>query len=352
MGNPRKNNFDLIRFLAALQVLIIHARAHLKIESEFLDYASLYFLKFFPGVPIFFFISGFLIYGSFERNKDNLKKFFWNRFLRIYPALWVCFLFVIVLLLNDFTGHYSSFFSKEILFWIFGQLSIFQFYTPDILRFWGVGAPNGSLWTITVEVQFYLLIPFLFWFFSRFNKFWLTFGIVFLVSLFVNYFVGDLKRNGDDFIANLGGVFVLSYLHYFLIGVLIRVFWKKLKPYFEHKFLIWLIGYLLLSTISTFYLGINTNSYWLMTPVNLLADFILAGVTFSMAYSFYGISSRLLRGNDISYGLYIYHMLVVNFLVQRNCFGEMYYLMLTIIVTMILAFLSWRLVEKSCLKLK
>jgi len=203
--------------------------------------------------------------------------------LRIYPALWVCFIFAIVLLLN---------------------------------------------------------------------KFWLTFGIVFLLSLLVNYFIGDLKRNGDNLITDLGGVVVFSYLHYFLIGVLARIFWKKLKPFFENKFLIWLLGYLIFAWSFTFYFGINTNSYWVMTPVNLLADFILAGVTFSMAYSFYGMSHRLLRGNDISYGLYIYHMLVVNFLVERNCFGEMYYLVIAIFATIFLAFLSWKLVEKPALKLK
>lgn len=44
------------------------------------------FIDLFPGVPIFFFISGFLISKSFEEN-SVLKEYALNRILRIYPGL-------------------------------------------------------------------------------------------------------------------------------------------------------------------------------------------------------------------------------------------------------------------------
>lgn len=54
----RENNFDLIRLFAALQVLLGHGINHLQIlgYDEILDVIS-----FFPGVMVFFVISGFLI---------------------------------------------------------------------------------------------------------------------------------------------------------------------------------------------------------------------------------------------------------------------------------------------------
>ena len=74
----RINNFDLIRLLAAFQVVITHGIVHLKID----DPLSLsYVLNYFPGVIVFFTISGFLITSSLQRN-SNIKKYFINRTLR------------------------------------------------------------------------------------------------------------------------------------------------------------------------------------------------------------------------------------------------------------------------------
>ena len=63
------NNFKLIRLFAAMQVAIVHSAGHLNINIQYLK-----FLDLLPGVPIFFFISGFLIIKSFKKNK--LKNFF------------------------------------------------------------------------------------------------------------------------------------------------------------------------------------------------------------------------------------------------------------------------------------
>lgn len=61
------NNFDLIRLAAASQVMVIHSIHNLGIETsralEMLEFA----LSFFPGVPIFFVISGYLVSASYER---------------------------------------------------------------------------------------------------------------------------------------------------------------------------------------------------------------------------------------------------------------------------------------------
>ena len=98
------NNFDLLRLFAALQVAMTHSALYL--DHEYFIFSYLYVV---PGVPIFFFLSGYLIYGSYEssfKNPDPLKNFYYKRFLRLYPALWVCLLFSLGLVF--ISGHFSS----------------------------------------------------------------------------------------------------------------------------------------------------------------------------------------------------------------------------------------------------
>ena len=83
MLSLRKNNFDLIMLLATLQVVITHKIAHLKLDI------NIPLLEYFTGIPIFFFVSGFLISLSYERS-GNFKTYARNRVLRVYPGLVIC----------------------------------------------------------------------------------------------------------------------------------------------------------------------------------------------------------------------------------------------------------------------
>ena len=75
---PRKNNLELLRLIFAMQVLIQHS-------SEHLGYGIPEIIKYFPGVPAFFFVSGFLINTSYL-NAPGFR-YFQNRFLRVFPGL-------------------------------------------------------------------------------------------------------------------------------------------------------------------------------------------------------------------------------------------------------------------------
>jgi peptidoglycan/LPS O-acetylase OafA/YrhL len=82
----RHNNFDIVRLLAALQVLQEHSAYWLNLPRPewFIYLAGL-----FPGVPIFFIVSGFLVTTSYLFGAGGTVAFFARRMLRIYPALWV-----------------------------------------------------------------------------------------------------------------------------------------------------------------------------------------------------------------------------------------------------------------------
>ena len=56
------------------------------------------------GVPVFFLISGFLIWLSIGRTKD-FKSFCIKRVLRLYPELW--FSIIIEYFTMDYSYHYS-----------------------------------------------------------------------------------------------------------------------------------------------------------------------------------------------------------------------------------------------------
>src|SRR5688572_6028527 len=89
------NNLDLIRLLAALQVAVGHAFAWLAVP---LPRLAEELLRSFPGVLIFFVISGFLITRSYVERNRGFARYMANRALRIYPALWVQYLAIIVLM--------------------------------------------------------------------------------------------------------------------------------------------------------------------------------------------------------------------------------------------------------------
>lgn len=66
-GGGNKDCLNLIRLLAAFQVLYGHTLAHLNIDSIPILGE---FINFFSGVPIFFTMSGFLIWWSIGRSKS------------------------------------------------------------------------------------------------------------------------------------------------------------------------------------------------------------------------------------------------------------------------------------------
>jgi peptidoglycan/LPS O-acetylase OafA/YrhL len=186
----RVNNFDLLRILAATQVLVIHSMARLGIQVP----GSLKWFEWFPGVPIFFVISGYLVSASFER-QDNIYRYLKNRFLRIYPGLWACIGLTVVV--TSALGYRRTQFMD--FAWFPVQLLGF-IYTPHFLKSFGAGTYNGSLWTIPIELQFYVMLPLVYLVWRRLrmgNMGAPCFLAVFIViNLIINYALPGLALNG------------------------------------------------------------------------------------------------------------------------------------------------------------
>lgn len=321
------NSFSFLRYLAAFQVLYGHIITHLQIHNY------LPFLKFFSGVPIFFCLSGFLIANSLNKDNQKSSKYFKARFLRIYPELWIAVVLTALILFIT-----NPILIKNLYFWLFNitQATFFQFWTPQALSYYGVGTPNGSLWTITIFVQFYILIFFLFPYIKKLNMkqhiLILILSVIPCVSfVFIEPYIPTI-------IFKLFKQTIIPYWFMFYIGIVIYLFKDLLIPLLCKRFYMIFIIFILYC-----YFGNNIPSIY-MDPIRLI---LLCLLTISFGYRFNTLKIK----HDISFGIYLFHMIVINIFVENNIlmhsfFGIIIVLLLSICLAILSNKLSSRIVHK------
>ena len=340
----RVNNFDLLRLLAALQVAVVHSIGILMPTSYFarLLAAGLHRL---PGVPIFFVISGVLISKSYEHS-DSLRDYLRNRCLRIFPGLWVCLVVSVAVILALGVGSLGRITAPDWLLWWAGQMSIFQSFQAAFLEPLSTGL-NRSLWTIPIELEFYIVLPALYAILrprGRLGNMRLL--AIALASLAVQLLIVNSHPSvGQVHAYSLLKMTLAPYLWMFLVGVSIQRNWSTVRRWLFGRAHWWGLGYLMLCAAAG-WLRIDTGGNY-MSPVYLLP---LAGLIVSLAMSAPQLSDRILRHHDVSYGLYLYHMLVIDLLVGLAAPSGWASFAAAIIVSIGLAALSWTLIEKPYLR--
>ncbi|MBK0383813.1 acyltransferase [Pedobacter sp. SD-b] len=337
------NNFNLVRLLACFQVLIYHSYSfYHKID----DTLFFKFIWLFPGVVIFFSISGFLIAKSFDYS--SIKSFSIKRFLRIYPGL-------IVNISATFLLLYFLRFIKinlDSIKYFVSQLTIFQFYVPESFKKFGSGHhPNGALWTISVELQFYFLFlvtAILLGWKKRSIKFKnIVTSFLIIVSCLIN-FLSNSHMYTETISFKLLFNSIFYHFTFFGIGMLFWINFQNLKIIFIGKFKYWSIILMIIILMIIFFdITIRRYQYENLSFLYLL---ILVFTTFSFVFSLNGLSYRLLGKTDISYGTYIYHCLVINLFIILNVNECL--IPLTWLISINLGLLSWVLIEKGFLAKK
>jgi peptidoglycan/LPS O-acetylase OafA/YrhL len=325
------NNFDLLRLLASIEVIFDHYYQHLKLP---ISHTSLKILYLFPGVPVFFVISGYLISASYERN-NSIKNYIRNRALRIYPGLWGC----IILTLIVFTITGVNFLNKQTLAWLPSQLFGF-IYTPNFLANYGFGSYNGSLWTIPIELQFYIMLPICFLLApkGKLNGWFIALFVMF-VALTLGY---NLSHLGDKLTKLLRYTFI-PHFYLFLAGVIFQRLRIYSSKFIYGKALYWIVPYV---AFSMFFFDRMDAAYFTVIQYLFLAFTLL-----SMAYTLPTLADKLLRKNDISYGIYIYHGMSITVVVELKLVPY-FNLVYLIAGTIVMATLSWLLIEKPFIKRK
>lgn len=342
-----ENNFDLLRLFAALQVVLHHSILHLDIKHD--DNSLLSLIELIPGVPIFFFISGYLISKSYESN-DLIKEYAQNRILRIYPALIICVLLSVLFVY--YSGYYKSieFTNIEFIVWLFGQLSFYQFYTPDFMRTFGTGVLNGSLWTITVELQFYILVPVLYFIFKvveRIDCNKILLALIFIFLIFNRLYYSYHSDYNEDILFKILGVTFIPWFYMFLLGVFVQKNFIRFYNMLSNRFIIAFTVFAVYILCMKYIFGLSTGN-----SISPLIFFPMVMVLFSAAYTRVQLSKTLLNKNDISYGLYIYHMPVINAILYLGFKEHEAVLLITTTLTLFLSYSSWKIIEYPSLMLK
>lgn len=324
----RLNNFDLIRIVTAFLVLINHSLAHLKLPVPLLYTV----VQQFQRVPMFFVMSGFLLSASFERN-SNLTQYFRNRFMRIYPGLWVCLLVTVILfaLIADVNFYNWQFFP-----WIVAQFGG-VIYTPEFLTGFGYGSYNGSLWTIVVELQFYLVLPVIYFLYKKVNPARTShhaFIALFVLAAIVAFIIRIYYPVENSTVSKMLRYSFLPHAYIFMTGILLQRFKVWRTKLIRGKALHWMTVFLL-------YVYLVPK-----TDISIMGSMVLlAFCTIALGYSLPGFAAKLLNGRDISYGVYMYHGMILAILVDLNVIGNVYWLLFVMAGTFALAWLSYHYVE-------
>jgi peptidoglycan/LPS O-acetylase OafA/YrhL len=146
-GNPRFPLIDALRAIAALSIFVLHAGvAFAGPNAWYAPYVS----RLDIGVTIFFLISGFLLYRPFvaarldRAPRPRVLDYAQSRALRILPAYWLAL--TVLAIYPGLTGvfdrggwHYYLLLQEYFPHWTYGGLS--------------------QAWSLSVEVSFYAALP-------------------------------------------------------------------------------------------------------------------------------------------------------------------------------------------------
>lgn len=348
----RDNNFDLIRLFAALQVVLLHSSGHLNVPVP-----SWFFnvLDYFQGVPIFFFMSGMLVTYSLSSSR-SASAFYMKRIRRVFPALWLAF--AIALLLLTAFGFLTHYVLKLPAFWLWvgTQVTFLQFYNPEFFRHFGTGVVNGSLWTISVEVGFYMVLPFIVGGATRLGRVKNNPRVILEAALIpaiaLSFALSSYMARLGDFTgtgpkapvwALLANQTFVPHFWLFGLGVLAYLRFETLRRYLL-RWPVLLSIYLTVSLLGTRFDLVRFPLFVFATRLLLCATVLAIGA-FSTP-----IANRVLRGWDLSYSLYVFHMLVLNSFLALNYQGSWTYVLIAICIAFACAALSWKYVERPSLR--
>ena len=340
-AHGRDNNFNLIRLLAALAVLVNHSFALSSGRDGGPLEATLGMSIAAIAVDIFFITSGFLVTGSLLSRK-SIVEFVWARILRIYPGLVVMVLLSVFVLGLAFTSFPVSSFleNHETHAYLLKNITLVagvQYTLPGVFQSvpykWVV---NGSLWTLPAEIVMYAILAILWaalYVFSGLRARLFSYLVVLLAASLL------LVRLANDFYFHSGhhsSLYRLSYM--FFTGAAYFVF-KEHIPLSRGIFWTAIAGLCL--------------SAWNKEAFFVFYNTTLAYVLFWIAYVPAGTIRNFNRLGDYSYGTYIYAFPIqqtVAALIPHISAGVL--MLVSLVPTLFFAGLSWHFIEKRALNLK
>jgi peptidoglycan/LPS O-acetylase OafA/YrhL len=325
------NNFDFLRLLFAAVVCVVHAEqlsglAELKNITAYLSSAV--------AVKAFFVVSGYLIFMSYDRSA-SLWDYANKRIRRIYPAYVAIVMLCAVGLVTVSNAEAAVYFSDAWLKYVVVNLGFLNFLQPDLPGVFEANklhAVNGALWTLKIEVMFYLSVPLLAFVFNRLGRRACLVSF-YLVSVAYAWMCSNFAAQSGSMLYVELGRQLPGQLAYFLSGAFYYFFASQMKPYMTR---------LMLSSVAL--LVIN-----LYVALPVFEPFALATVVvFAATYRRWGNFGKY---GDFSYGFYILHFPLIQLMIQQGWLVESpwLFLLVALLLTGAGAVAMWHLVEKRFL---
>ncbi len=294
-----ENSFNAIRFLCCLIVIFGHC---FDMSHTFFAYRS--FIDMHISVCVFFILSGFWITKSFL-STENIKAYAIKRIKRLLPMyyLTVFFFSIICCFYSDLgiKGYFSSSHFWKYLFW---NSIYLNFMCPSLPGVFSGVAINGALWTIKLEIGFYIILPILIYFLRQFDS--RKKQNIFLIVIYA------LSIIWNEIFTLLAVVIhipsQLSYqlpgfMSYFVMGMIFLFNWESLiakKNYF------------IFPAIIIFSLHYFTKTEILM-PCALTIIVMWVGTSLT-------IFKKIGIPVDYSYGMYLFHFPLINIYTHYGLF--------------------------------
>ena len=334
-GLRAHNNFHLVRLLLALMVVAYHAVALSGVpswaESEMpLSIAAEL------GVQGFFVVSGYLVWISLSASR-SVGIYIEKRARRLLPA------YIVVVLACAGAALVFSEASRADLEavgrYVGWNLSFLNFMEPGLPgvfeanRFREI---NGALWTLKIEVLFYLILPVLAWVLAVARSWrWVWFLLIYVgAEVWRAQFEALGSEQGNQTFVELSRQ-LPGQMSFFIVGIALAC-WRDVMSW--RSLLVPLAIVLLVASV-------------LVPALDFLRAFGVGVVVIWLAAGL----PRLLnaaRFGDLSYGLYIVHFPIIQTVIALGVFANDPWIGLSTAVaaSLIAALLLWHLVEKPSLR--
>lgn len=331
---------DAIRCLAALSIML----THISNNAHKIGLHPQNFLSTTIGVNVFFVLSGFLItyliLNESYFSMPQLKNFYIRRILRIWPLYY----FYLILTLTC-----SIILAPQLI--NVNMIMYYVFLLPNVPWIFDNGLPFlHHYWSLGVEEQFYIVWPIVIIVSGRRLLYFtsiLCLSFITINVLCIQYWPTKIANSM---------VYACQY-HTLLIGCIGAVLLKRLPNVIQNIASQKWLAVIAWLTLMAYQLDLIQLKYFNEMPAALATLVILFNLIVQKPWPLLFDNKVMKYIGRISFGIYIYHPLVIGTLIfiLRKCqfnIGSMLYYVLVIVITILVASLSYEYFENKFLKLK